>query len=292
MAKFYDKFDRKDKGTPENKDQGEKERSGRRPGSKKKFDPNRVSKKGPAPVVTGPIRLNRFIANAGICSRRDADELIKEGKIKVNGKVQTQMGVKVDPATDRIEYNNKFLHSQKFVYLLLNKPKNFITTTDDEKGRHTVMELVTQYTKERVYPVGRLDRNTTGLLLFTNDGDLAEKLTHPSNEIKKIYHVKLNKPADPETIQQLKQGLTLEDGFIKVDAADYVSGAGPDEIGVILHSGKNRVVRRIFDKLGFEVMALDRTGLGNLSKKGLSRGKARFLTEKEVAFIKMGQAKP
>ena len=288
MAKFYDKFDRKDKGTPANSKPEDRERSGRRPGSKKKFDPNRPLKSGPPAVATGPIRLNRFIANAGICSRRDADLLIKEGKIKVNGKVETQMGVKVDPAIDRIEYNNKFLHSQKFVYLLLNKPKNYITTTEDEKGRHTVMELVTQYTNERVYPVGRLDRNTTGLLLFTNDGDLAEKLTHPSNEVKKIYHVKLNKAADSQTIKALKDGLELEDGFIKVDAADYVAGAGPDEIGVILHSGKNRVVRRIFDKLGFEVLALDRTGLGNLSKKGLSRGKARFLTEKEVGFIKMG----
>jgi 23S rRNA pseudouridine2605 synthase len=230
------------------------------------------------------IRLNRYIANAGICSRRDADKLIEAGEIKVNNKVITEMGYQVKP-TDIVKYGNRKLNREKPVYLLLNKPKDFLTTTDDPNDRKTVMELVKNATESRIYPVGRLDRNTTGLLLLTNDGELADKLTHPSNEIEKIYQAELDKPLTDEDFEKIKEGLTLEDGEIKVDDIAKVTPDGY-VIGVKIHSGKNRIVRRIFEHLGYEVTKLDRTTFSGLTKKDLPRGSWRFLTERELVKLK------
>lgn len=230
------------------------------------------------------IRLNRYIANAGICSRRDADKLIEAGEIKVNNKVITEMGYQVMP-TDIVKYGNRKLNREKPVYLLLNKPKDFLTTTEDPNDRKTVMELVKNATESRIYPVGRLDRNTTGLLLITNDGELADKLTHPSNEIEKIYQAELDKPLTDEDFEKIKEGLTLEDGEIKVDDLAKVTPDGY-VIGVKIHSGKNRIVRRIFEHLGYEVTKLDRTTFAGLTKKDLPRGSWRFLTERELVKLK------
>ncbi|RYU97612.1 pseudouridine synthase [Emticicia agri] len=232
----------------------------------------------------GLIRLNRYISNAGIASRRDADELIASGQITVNGKEITEMGYKVKPS-DVVKYGKKILNREKLVYLLLNKPKDFITTTEDPNERKTVMDLVANACEERVYPVGRLDRNTTGLLLLTNDGELAEKLSHPSNEIKKIYQVELDKPITDEHFEAIKNGVELEDGLIKADDLGLVT---PDAevVGIEIHSGKNRIVRRIFEHFGYEVLKLDRTTYAGLNKKDLPRGKWRFLTEKEVIRLK------
>lgn len=230
------------------------------------------------------IRLNRYIANSGICSRREADDLIESGQITVNGKTITEMGYQVK-ATDVVKYGRKILNPEKLVYVLLNKPKDFITTTEDPEGRRTVMELVAKAGPERIYPVGRLDRATTGLLLFTNDGELAEKLSHPSHEIRKIYQVELDKPLSREDFDRLIEGIELEDGFIKPDEVSVIT---PDQqvIGIEIHSGKNRVVRRIFEHLGYEVTQLDRTTYAGLTKKDLPRGNWRFLTEKEVIRLK------
>ncbi len=230
------------------------------------------------------IRLNRYIANSGICSRREADDLIESGQITVNGKTITEMGYQVK-VTDVVKYGRKILNPEKLVYVLLNKPKDFITTTEDPEGRRTVMELVAKAGPERIYPVGRLDRATTGLLLFTNDGELAEKLSHPSHEIRKIYQVEIDKPLSREDFDRLIEGVELEDGFIKPDEVSVVT---PDQqvIGIEIHSGKNRVVRRIFEQLGYEVTQLDRTTYAGLTKKDLPRGNWRFLTEKEVIRLK------
>ncbi len=230
------------------------------------------------------IRLNRYISNAGIASRRDADELIASGQITVNGKEITEMGYKVKP-NDVVKYGKKILNREKLVYVLLNKPKDFITTTEDPDERRTVMDLVKNACPERIYPVGRLDRNTTGLLLLTNDGELAEKLSHPSNEVKKIYQVELDKPITTEDFEAIMNGVELEDGFIKPDELALVT---PDAevVGIKIHSGKNRIVRRIFEHLGYEVLKLDRTTYAGLDKKDLPRGKWRFLTEKEVIRLK------
>lgn len=230
------------------------------------------------------VRLNRFIANAGICSRRDADKLIASGEIKVNNKVVTEMGYQVGP-TDVVRYGNRKLNREKPVYVLLNKPKDFITTTEDPNDRKTVMELVKNSGDARIYPVGRLDRNTTGLLLLTNDGELADRLTHPSNEIEKIYQAELDKPLTEEDFQKIVAGLKLEDGEIKVDDLARVTPDGY-VVGVKLHSGKNRIVRRIFEHLGYEVTKLDRTTFAGLSKKDLPRGNWRYLTEREVIRLK------
>src|SRR5690606_22488033 len=194
----------------------------------------------------GLIRLNRYIANAGVCSRRKADELIEAGVIQVNGEVVNTLGTKVDPAKDDVRYNGERLRREKMVYVLLNKPKDYITTTDDPQERRTVMQLVAKATQERIYPVGRLDRNTTGLLLLTNDGNLAEKLSHPRNNIGKIYHVELDKNLAQGDFNKITFGLELEDGFVKPDSLSYVQGGSKREIGIQIHSGKNRVVRRIF----------------------------------------------
>nr|MCU0341464.1 rRNA pseudouridine synthase [Spirosomataceae bacterium] len=232
----------------------------------------------------GLIRLNKYISNSGICSRREADELIEAGQISVNGKTISEMGYKVAP-TDVVKYGNRVLNPEKMVYILVNKPKDYITTTDDPEGRHTVMELIAGACPERVYPVGRLDRNTTGLLLLTNDGELAEKLMHPSNEIQKIYQVELDKPVTEEHFEQIKAGLELEDGPIKPDDLGIVT-ADAMVVGLEIHSGRNRIVRRIFEHLGYEVLKLDRTVYAGLNKKELPRGKWRFLNEKEVIRLK------
>lgn len=234
----------------------------------------------------GLIRLNRYISNAGICSRRKADELIAAGVISVNGQVVTELGTKVDPAKDDIRYNNERLKREKMVYVLLNKPKDFITTTDDPQERKTVMQLVSKATKERIYPVGRLDRNTTGLLLLTNDGNLAEKLSHPRNNISKIYNVELDRNLTQGDFNKLQFGLQLEDGFVKPDDISYVVGGGKNEVGIQIHSGKNRIVRRMFEYLGYEVVKLDRVVYGNLTKKDLPRGRWRYLEEKELYQLK------
>lgn len=235
----------------------------------------------------GRVRLNKFIANCGICSRREADELISAGVITVNGEVVTELGTKVG-LTDTIKYNNQVLRGERPVYLLLNKPKDYITTVDDPGKRHTVMELIANACKERVYPVGRLDRNTTGVLLFTNDGELARRLMHPSFEVQKVYQVELDKNLSPEDFEKISKGLTLEDGPIKVDDIAY-TGEGRDRkvIGVELHSGRNRIVRRIFEHLHYEVQKLDRTVFAGLTKKDLPRGRWRFLTPLEVANLHM-----
>ncbi|ASU32739.1 hypothetical protein MuYL_0839 [Mucilaginibacter xinganensis] len=246
----------------------------------------RGRKKGPESKDTGLIRLNRYISNAGICSRRKADELIAAGVVSVNGTVINELGHKVDPMKDEIRYNGELLKREKMVYVLLNKPKDYITTTEDPQERRTVMHLVEKASKERIYPVGRLDRNTTGLLLMTNDGDLADKLSHPRNSITKLYQVELNKSLTQGDMNKIGFGLELEDGAIKPDSISYVAGGSKREIGIQIHSGKNRIVRRIFEHLGYEVVKLDRAVYANLTKKDLPRGRWRFLEEKEVIQLK------
>jgi len=234
----------------------------------------------------GKTRLNKFLANAGICSRREADTLIKAGVVSVNGKVITEMGFKVSPE-DKINYGGETIKSEKKVYLLMNKPKDFITTLDDPFGRKTVLSLLGRI-KERVYPVGRLDRATTGVLMLTNDGELTKKLTHPKFGVKKIYHVTLDKNVPQAAINHLLEGFELEDGFAKVDVAVH-SGDGKDrrQVGIELHSGKNRIIRRMFEHLGFTVIKLDRVYFAGLTKKDLARGQWRFLSEKEVGMLMM-----
>lgn len=242
----------------------------------------------PNPENVGKTRLNKYIANAGICSRREADVLISTGVITVNGEVVTEMGYKVMPG-DVVKYNGNELKSEKKVYILLNKPKGYITTSDDPQQRKTVMELIADACSERVYPVGRLDRNTTGLLLFTNDGELTKKLTHPSFGAQKVYNVELDSTISKADMHVLMKGVELEDGFQNVDAINYTNGEPIDKrkVGVSIHSGKNRIIRRLFESLGYEVVKLDRVYFAGLTKKNLLRGHYRFLTEKEVAFLKM-----
>ncbi len=230
------------------------------------------------------LRLNKFIANAGICSRREADELIKNGEISVNGEVVKEMGLRVK-RTDRVVYQGKKINPEKPVYILLNKPKDFITTTDDPLERKTVMNLVKNACDERIFPVGRLDRNTTGLLFFTNDGELAAKLSHPSNQVKKIYQVTLDKPLSQNDEADVREGLTLEDGPAPVDDIQVLS-KDRRILGLEIHIGRNRIVRRIFAHMGYEVTALDRVMYAGLDKKDLKRGNYRFLSEKEVIRLK------
>ncbi|MBL1279916.1 MAG: rRNA pseudouridine synthase [Fluviicola sp.] len=247
---------------------------------------DRLKKGDPLPTFSDEVRLNKYLSNAGVCSRRDADVLIKTGVVSVNGKIIIEMGYKVSP-TDVVKYDGASIKSEKKRYVLLNKPKGFITTMDDPQGRKTVMSLVKKACKERVYPVGRLDRETTGLLLFTNDGDLAKKLTHPRHKASKIYHVTLNKRVVKEDLQKLMAGIKLEDGTTIFDNAEYVNDESSKEVGVELHSGKNRIVRRSFEAMGYKVVKLDRVTFSGLSKKDLPRGMYRKLSEKEVAFLKM-----
>lgn len=234
----------------------------------------------------GKVRLNKYIANAGICSRREADDLIISGAIRVNGQIVTQLGYRVDP-TDKVQYGDQTLSRETKRYLLLNKPKDYITTANDPEGRKTVMELVSDACRERLYPVGRLDRATTGLLLMTNDGELAKKLMHPSHNVRKVYHVVLSKNLQAIDLKKITEGVVLEDGKAEVDEIAWASSDNKKEVGVVLHSGKNRIVRRIFEHLGYEVVKLDRTGFAGLTKKNLPRGKFRFLTDKEVSLLHM-----
>lgn len=243
---------------------------------------------------TEEIRLNKYISNAGVCSRRQADDYIKEGYVTVNGETILEMGYKVQ-AKDDVRFKGKKVENERKVYILMNKPKSLLTTTADEHNRKTVMDLVSTVKNARIYPVGRLDRNTTGVLIMTNDGELAQKLSHPSGNITKVYQVELNNPLKPEDLLKIKKGVQLEDGLAEVDEIDYTLPRGDDRhVGVELHSGKNRIVRRIFEELGYEVVKLDRVLYGGLTKKNLPRGKWRFLTDKEIIFLKyfVGNSKP
>lgn len=234
------------------------------------------------------IRLNRYLSNAGVASRREADKLIEMGLVKVNGKVVTELGTKVNPASDVVHYDGLSLRPERMRYVLLNKPKDYITTTDDPEKRRTVMWLVKEACKERIYPVGRLDRNTTGLLLFTNDGEMAKRLMHPRYGYPKIYHVHLVQKMKGADLEKIRKGITLEDGFVKADEAEIV-GDGQDatQVGIRIHSGKNRIVRRIFEHLGYDIKKLDRVMFAGLTKKDLPRGHWRHLTPQEVSFLKM-----
>ena len=234
-----------------------------------------------------PLRLNKFLANAGICSRREADEFIQAGVVTVNGEVVTELGTKV-LRTDTVMFHDQPVKIEKKVYVLLNKPKDYVTTSDDPQQRKTVMDLVKNACPERIYPVGRLDRNTTGVLLLTNDGDLASKLTHPKYLKKKIYHVFLDKNVTAHDLQQIAEGIQLEDGEIKADDVQYANPTDKKQVGIEIHSGKNRIVRRIFESLGYRVQKLDRVQFAGLTKKNLKRGDWRYLTEEEVDRLRMG----
>ena len=278
ISKEGDKKDRSSK-------EGNRKSLGGKPGG---FPKEARSKSGKPAKASGDgsIRLNKFIAASGICSRREADELISAGLITINGKSITVLGTKVQPGDD-VRYNGKRMQSERKVYLLLNKPKDYVTTTDDPKERKTVMMLVANACSERIYPVGRLDRQTTGVLLFTNDGELAKQLTHPGYNKKKIYHVHLNKGLTGNDLKQLAGGVTLEDGFIQPDGISYASSDSKKEIGLEIHSGRNRIVRRMFEHLEYRVTKLDRVYFAGLTKKNLTRGKWRFLSDKEVSQLKM-----
>lgn len=253
---------------------------------KSKFEKNTGKKPDELPKQGLTVRLNKYLADAGICSRREADKLIESGAVKINGKVVTQLGTKVAP-TDKVQYGGETLKREKLQYILLNKPKGFITTSDDPQDRKIVMSLVENACIERIYPVGRLDRNTLGLLLFTNDGDLAKKLTHPRYGVKKIYHVFLDSPLTKNEMLTLASGIELEDGKIQPDKIAYAEGENDKrQIGIELHSGKNRIVRRMFEHLGHKVIKLDRVFFAGLTKKDLPRGKWRKLTEKEIGLLK------
>lgn len=263
-----------------------------KPGAAKRLpkkDEKPVKRTSGAAKKTGSelIRLNKYIANSGVCSRREADNLIASGAVMVNGQVVSEVGTKVSPS-DKVQIGDQTLVAEKPRYVLLNKPKGYITTTDDPDKRNTVMQLVEKACRERIYPVGRLDRNTTGLLLFTNDGEMAKKLTHPRSRVNKTYHVYLSKSLTKNDMRKIEEGFDLEDGFIKADGIAYV-GNGDDkrDIGVDMHSGRNRIVRRLFESLGYEVVKLDRVIFAGLTKKDLPRGKYRHLSPKEINFLKM-----
>ncbi|MCX2679921.1 pseudouridine synthase [Galbibacter sp. EGI 63066] len=271
---------------------GSKKVSGRQGGKMKGesygrgYSPSRKPTPKKNQLAPDEIRLNKYISNSGVCSRRDADIYIASGNVTVNGKVVTEMGYKVK-LTDEVKFDGRKINPEKKEYILLNKPKGFITTTNDEKGRRTVMDLVKNATKSNIVPVGRLDRNTIGLLLFTNDGDLAKKLTHPKHGVRKIYHVALDKNFKGEDLLKVKEGLRLEDGEIKVDEISFIDGGKKNEVGVKIHSGRNRIVRRIFQHLDYEVVKLDRVVFAGLTKKDLPRGTWRHLTKQEVINLRM-----
>ena len=249
--------------------------------------PKRIEYELPLPDPDEKIRLNKFMANAGICSRREADEFIQQGLVKVNGEVVTELGTKICHS-DTVEYDEKVVALESKCYILLNKPKDCVTTSDDPNGRTTVLDLVKGACNERIYPVGRLDRNTTGVLLLTNDGDLASKLTHPKYVKKKIYHVWTDKDIAEDDMQRIADGIELEDGPIHADAISYATETDRNQAGIEIHSGRNRIVRRIFESLGYHVTKLDRVYFAGLTKKNLPRGRWRYLTQEEVNFLKMG----
>lgn len=255
----------------------------KQPGKSSKLQ-NRTKPSVNIPEAPKSIRLNKYIAQSGVSSRREADTLIEQGKIRVNDIVITEMGYQVMPG-DKVYYEKKLLSKEKLVYVLLNKPKDFITTTDDPQERKTVMNLVATACEERIYPVGRLDRNTTGLLLLTNDGELSKKLTHPSHEVSKVYQIELDMPLSNKHFENIQEGIKLEDGPIKIDEIAVLDNTARN-LGIEIHSGKNRIVRRIFESLGYEVTRLDRVMFAGLTKKDLPRGKWRFLSEKEIIRLK------
>ena len=245
-------------------------------------------KKAEAAEDDGLVRLNKFIANSGICSRREADTYIETGLVTVNGERVTELGTKIDPVRDDIRFNGQRIRGEKKVYLVMNKPKDFVTTLSDPHADRTVMDLISKsLCPERVFPVGRLDKATTGVLLLTNDGDLTEKLTHPKHEVRKIYHATLDKNLKKEDFDKILEGIELEDGPIAADALSYVEG-DKSQVGLEIHSGRNRIVRRLFEHLGYKVKKLDRVYFAGLTKKNLRRGAWRFLEEKEIALLKMG----
>ncbi len=242
--------------------------------------------KTPKKVDVGGIRLNKFISNSGICSRREADTYIEHGSVTVNGNLVTEMGFKVQP-NDEVRFDGTSISPEKKKYVLLNKPKNYITTMDDDRGRKTVMELVSNAANERIYPVGRLDRMTTGLLLFTNDGELAKKLTHPKHDVKKLYHASLDRKLDLKDLQKLRGNVIIEGKKVFIDAISYVEGQTKTEIGIEIHSGRNRIVRKIFEHVGYKVVKLDRVLFAGLTKKNLPRGRWRELTKQELSNLQM-----
>jgi 23S rRNA pseudouridine2605 synthase len=259
---------------------------GQKPESTRQSSANSQPESYFRPQTSDLMPLNKFIAHSGVCGRREAAEIVKSGKVKVNNEIVTEPGHKVS-AKDEVRVNGKKVFpARNLVYILLNKPKDYITTTDDPQNRKTVLDIVSRATNERVYPVGRLDRNTSGVLLLTNDGELAQKLTHPSNEIKKVYAVTLNKPLEKKDFDQILKGVQLEDGMASVDALAYADVKDKTILGVEIHSGRNRIVRRIFEHLGYDVRNLDRVIFAGLTKKNIERGKWRFLTEKEVRDLK------
>ncbi|MFZ2898917.1 MAG: pseudouridine synthase [Saprospiraceae bacterium] len=251
----------------------------------------------PKPEVFKPeevegMRLNKYVAHCGVCSRRQAADLVKAGKVTVNGAVVLEPFYQIKKG-DKVAYDGKAIQpEERKVYILMNKPKGVITTVKDEKDRKTVLDLLKPKVKERIYPVGRLDRDTTGLLLLTNDGDLAKKLAHPSHKVQKIYHVTLERPLHLRDLEKIREGITLDDGFVQVDGIDYVQGSGKTEVGIEIHIGKNRIVRRIFESLGYTIEKLDRTYYAGLTKKDLPRGHFRFLTQREVIMLKHFALKP
>lgn len=282
--------------------EGNSKRTPGKEDSKRRFDTEkgksapRFKKPAPKPVITEEskvedgLRLNRYVANSGVCSRREADELIAKGLITVNGAVVKELGTRVNHGDD-VRYEGKRLNPEAKVYILINKPKDVVTTASDPEGRRTVMDIIEDACDERVYPVGRLDRNTTGLLLLTNDGDLSKKLTHPSSECKKIYHVYTDKPVTKAHLEDIKKGIKLDDGLIKADHVSYADAEDRCQVGIELHSGRNRIVRRIFEYLGYKVVKLDRVYFAGLTKKNLPRGKWRFLSRDEIKFLKAGLLK-
>lgn len=247
-----------------------------------------VQKENPKKSLNEPtdIRLNKYISNAGICSRREADTFINAGSVTVNGKVVTEMGYKVNPS-DEVRFDGSLISPERKRYVLLNKPKNYITTMDDDRDRRTVMDLVANATPERVYPVGRLDRNTTGLLLFTNDGELAKKLTHPKHKVRKLYHVSLNRKLEKNDLVKISENFMLDGKMVFVDAISYIENESKTEVGIEIHSGRNRIVRKIFEHFGYTVIKLDRVIFAGLTKKNLPRGHWRLLTEQEIINLKM-----
>jgi 23S rRNA pseudouridine2605 synthase len=270
------------KSTPLSRKPANKKPTNKKP-VKKEF--KKITPTKPSDVTSG-IRLNKYIANSGVCSRREADTYIEHGSVEVNGKLVTEMGYKVQP-DDVVRFDGTSISPEQKKYVLLNKPKNYITTMDDDRGRKTVMELIANASKERIYPVGRLDRNTTGLLLFTNDGDLAKKLTHPKHNVRKLYHASLDKKLDLKDLEKLRGDVIIEGRKVFIDAVSYVNNEPKSEVGIEIHSGRNRIVRKIFESLGYKVNKLDRVVFAELTKKNLPRGRWRELTNLEVTNLKM-----
>ena len=252
----------------------------------KNFKKNKTQKNTSQKETKEGVRLNKFIANSGICSRREADTFIEHGSVTINGKLVTEMGYKVQP-NDQVRFDGTLISMEKKRYVLLNKPKNYITTMEDDRGRKTVMELIGNATSERIYPVGRLDRNTTGLLLFTNDGELAKKLTHPKHNVRKLYHATLDRKLTLSDLEKLRGDVVIEGKKVFIDAVSYVEGEKKNEVGIEIHSGRNRIVRKIFEHFGYNVTKLDRVIFAGLTKKNLPRGRWRELTNQELNNLHM-----